>query len=141
LAPSEIENENALLETALMSNVRAAVEQFAQTYGYRIEDAVGFSEVETGKGADALERRPELAAAIKRARQLGNGGSRKAAPVIVAKLDRLSRDVHFILGLMTQLNRLTLALYSRTMRRLSSLRQSRYSLTLELPHIQFRFAG
>jgi DNA invertase Pin-like site-specific DNA recombinase len=56
--------------------------------------------VETGKGADALDRRPELAAAIKRARQLG-GGAKKAAPVIVAKLDRLSRDVHFISGLMT----------------------------------------
>jgi DNA invertase Pin-like site-specific DNA recombinase len=79
---------------------RAAVEQFSQTYGYRVEDV--FSEVETGKGADALDRRPQLAAAIRRARQLGNGGSRKAAPVIVAKLDRLSRDVHFISGLMTQ---------------------------------------
>jgi DNA invertase Pin-like site-specific DNA recombinase len=78
---------------------RAAVEQFAQTYGYRVEDI--FSEVETGKGADALDRRPQLAAAIKRARQLGNGGVKKAAPVIVAKLDRLSRDVHFISGLMT----------------------------------------
>src|SRR6516225_4665842 len=79
---------------------RAAIEQFAHTHGYRVEDV--FSEVETGKGADALDRRPQLAAAIRRARQLGNGGSRKAAPVIVAKLDRLSRDVHFISGLMTQ---------------------------------------
>ena len=43
-------------------------------------------------GADALDRRPQLAAAIKAARKLGG-------PVIVSKLDRLSRDVHFISGL------------------------------------------
>jgi hypothetical protein len=50
-------------------------------------------EVETGKGADALDRRPVLAAAL--------GQARKAkCAVVVAKLDRLSRDVHFISGLM-----------------------------------------
>ena len=53
-----------------------------------------FTEVETGKGADALDSRPQLAAALKLARQ-------HKAPIIVAKLDRLSRDVHFISGLMT----------------------------------------
>jgi DNA invertase Pin-like site-specific DNA recombinase len=50
-------------------------------------------EVETGKGADALDRRPQLAAALAQAR-------RKRCAVVVAKLDRLSRDVHFISGLM-----------------------------------------
>jgi DNA invertase Pin-like site-specific DNA recombinase len=54
-----------------------------------------FTEVETGKGFDALERRPQLAAALADAKKL------KCA-VIVAKLDRLSRDVAFIAGLMTQ---------------------------------------
>jgi DNA invertase Pin-like site-specific DNA recombinase len=49
---------------------------------------------ETGKGADALDRRPQLAAALKVARK-------HKAPIIVAKLDRLSRDVHFISGLMS----------------------------------------
>lgn len=53
------------------------------------------TEVETGKGADALERRPVLKAALAEARQAG-------AAVIVAKLDRLARDVHFISGLMAQ---------------------------------------
>jgi DNA invertase Pin-like site-specific DNA recombinase len=77
---------------------RAAIAQFAETHSYKVADT--FSEVETEKGADALERRPELAAAIKPARALGNGGRAQAAPVIVAKLDRLSRDVHFISGLM-----------------------------------------
>ena len=52
-----------------------------------------FVEVETGKGSDALERRPQLAAALSEAR-------RQRCPVAVAKLDRLSRDVHFISGLM-----------------------------------------
>src|SRR5262249_9171777 len=70
---------------------QAAITASAKAHGYRIADT--FSEVETGKGADALDRRPELAKAIRSARKLGNGGRSKAAPVIVAKLDRLSRDV------------------------------------------------
>ena len=53
-----------------------------------------FVEVETGKGSDALDRRPQLSAAQKMAQK-------RKAPIIVAKLDRLSRDVHFISGLMT----------------------------------------
>ena len=52
-----------------------------------------FVEAETGKGADALDRRPQLAAALSEAR-------RRRCSVAVAKLDRLSRDVHFISGLM-----------------------------------------
>ena len=54
-----------------------------------------FTEIETGKGADALERRPQLAAALSAAR-------RARCPIVVAKLDRLSRDVAFISGLMAQ---------------------------------------
>ena len=54
-----------------------------------------FTEVETGKGADALDRRPQFAAALAGARRNG-----RACPIAVAKLDRLSRDVHFISGLM-----------------------------------------
>ncbi len=70
---------------------KTAVQRFAAAEGY---DLVGeHVEVETGKGADALDRRPELAAALARARKL-------KCPVLVAKLDRLSRDVHFISGLM-----------------------------------------
>src|SRR4051794_24074013 len=70
---------------------KAAIQRFAEAEG--IELVGEHVEVETGKGADALERRPELAAALARARKL-------KCPVIVAKLDRLSRDVHFISGLM-----------------------------------------
>ena len=70
---------------------QAALARFAQAEGYEFVQL--FTEVETGKGADALERRPELAAALKLAKK-------RKAPIIVAKLDRLSRDVHFISGLM-----------------------------------------
>src|SRR6266851_5149047 len=70
---------------------RTAVLRFAEAEGINI---IGErTEIETGKGADALERRPELAAALADAR-------RAKCPVLVAKLDRLSRDVHFISGLM-----------------------------------------
>jgi DNA invertase Pin-like site-specific DNA recombinase len=74
---------------------RAAVERFAQVEGFTV--TAEFVEIETGKGADALDRRPQLAAALAEARQHGKG-----TPIAVAKLDRLSRDVHFISGLMAQ---------------------------------------
>lgn len=54
-----------------------------------------FAEVETGKGTDALDRPPQLGAALARARQL-------RCAVVVAKVDRLSRDVAFISGLMAR---------------------------------------
>ena len=54
-----------------------------------------FTEIGTGKGADALDRRPQLATALASARLA-------KCPVVVAKLDRLSRDVAFIAGLMAQ---------------------------------------
>jgi DNA invertase Pin-like site-specific DNA recombinase len=70
----------------------AALARFAEAEGYQFLQT--FQEVETGKGADALDRRPQLAAALKAAKKA-------KAPVIVAKLCRLSRDVHFISGLMS----------------------------------------
>src|SRR4051794_19133077 len=72
---------------------RAAIARFCEAEGYEAE--AEHVEVDTGKGADALERRPQLAAALTRAKRL-------KGPVIVAKLCRLSRDVHFISGLMSQ---------------------------------------
>jgi DNA invertase Pin-like site-specific DNA recombinase len=72
---------------------REAIARFAAAEGYEI--AGEFIEVETGKGADALDRRPQLAAALASARK-------RRCSVAVAKLDRLSRDVAFISGLMAQ---------------------------------------
>ena len=72
---------------------REAVARFAQTEGFEI---VGeYVEVETGKGSDALDKRPQLKSALDEARKI-------KAHVIVAKLDRLSRDVQFISGLMAR---------------------------------------
>ena len=72
---------------------RAAVEPFTEAENIRI--VAEFVEAETGKGTDALDRRPQLAAALAAA---------KAAKccVLVSKLDRLSRDVAFVAGLMAQ---------------------------------------
>jgi DNA invertase Pin-like site-specific DNA recombinase len=66
---------------------RAALTKFAEAEGFRFLQT--FTETESGADDD----RPELTAAIALA------GKRKA-PIIVAKLDRLSRDVHDISGLM-----------------------------------------
>src|SRR6266436_6476751 len=72
---------------------RDALTRFAATEGFEV--AREFTEIETGKGPDALDRRPQLAAALAEAR-------RRKCPIAVAKLDRLSRDVHFISGLMAE---------------------------------------
>ena len=70
---------------------RQSLRQFAKAEG--LELVREFVEVETGKGSDALDRRPQLKAALAAAKKL-------KCHVAVAKLDRLSRDVHFISGLM-----------------------------------------
>jgi DNA invertase Pin-like site-specific DNA recombinase len=78
---------------------REALRSFAAREGLQLaglnDGDTRFVEAETGKGFDALERRPKLKAAIEEARRLGG-------PVVVAKLDRLSRDVAFISRLMAE---------------------------------------
>lgn len=51
-----------------------------------------FIEVETGKGSDALSRRPKLQEALTLAKT-------KKATLVIAKLDRLARNLHFVTGL------------------------------------------
>lgn len=72
---------------------RETVNRFADAHGFEVVRE--FIAVETGKGFDALEHRPRLKAALAEAMKL------KCA-IVVAKLDRLSRDVAFIATLMTQ---------------------------------------
>jgi DNA invertase Pin-like site-specific DNA recombinase len=70
---------------------QAAVAQYLNGGAWEL---VGdFVETETGKGADALARRPQLRAALEACRKSG-------ASLLIAKLDRLARNVHFITGLM-----------------------------------------
>lgn len=72
---------------------KSAIATFAAANGFTLEGE--YIEVETGKGHDALERRPKLAEALAHAKRL-------RAPVVVSKLCRLGRDVHFISGLMSK---------------------------------------
>jgi DNA invertase Pin-like site-specific DNA recombinase len=67
-----------------------AITAFASSHGYEIIDVV--AEVESGKGSDAIKTRPQLATAIEIARLTG-------ATIVSAKLDRITRDVHFGSGL------------------------------------------
>lgn len=69
----------------------ATLERFCAAEGFEVVD--GFVDVASGKLA--VEDRLGLAGALDAARRLG-------CPVIVAKLDRLSRDVAFISGLMAR---------------------------------------
>lgn len=51
-----------------------------------------FTEIETGKGTNALERRPQLREALSLCKKIG-------ATLLIAKLDRLARNIHFVSGL------------------------------------------
>jgi DNA invertase Pin-like site-specific DNA recombinase len=70
---------------------REAVARYVAANG--VELIGEYIEVETGKGANALSKRPKLVAALADAKKAKAG-------LIIAKLDRLARNVHFISGLM-----------------------------------------
>lgn len=73
---------------------KKALRDFAKAEGYKV--IAEFEEVETGKGNDdALSKRPQLNDALKRAKK-------ERCEIAVAKLDRLSRDVAFVAGLMSK---------------------------------------
>jgi hypothetical protein len=77
---------------------RENIGRFCKQEGFTVVES--FVEIESAKG-DTLARRPKLAAALKAAKRLKDDDYGRP-PIIVAKLDRLSRDVHFISGLMTE---------------------------------------
>src|SRR5437868_9578956 len=70
---------------------REAVARYAAGHGCGV--TAEYVEIETGKGANALSKRPQLMAALAEAK-------RSSATLVIAKLDRLARNVHFISGLM-----------------------------------------
>lgn len=69
---------------------RVAIERFLSVGDTVIGE---FIEVETGKGYNALDRRPQLQAAVALCRKT-------KAQLLIAKLDRLARNVRFFLELM-----------------------------------------
>jgi DNA invertase Pin-like site-specific DNA recombinase len=82
-----------------------AIEQFCKRERFEVaKNANGaplmFVEVESAKG-NTMARRPKLRAALAAAKRIKDDDYGRA-PIVVAKLDRLSRDVHFISGLMTE---------------------------------------
>ena len=70
---------------------RFDIEEFGKREGFSVKS--WYQDVQTGAGADALLLRPGLATALKEAKSA-------RFPLIVSRLDRLSRNVHFITGLM-----------------------------------------
>ena len=66
---------------------RTAVMGYLNGGGWRLLGE--FTEVETGKGRNALARRPQLRAALEACRK-------QKATLLIAKLDRLARNVHFV---------------------------------------------
>lgn len=65
----------------------AAVNRYSQEVGLPIVES--FKEIESGSKSD----RPELLKAIQRAKE-------SAAKLVIAKMDRLTRDLHFLTGLL-----------------------------------------
>jgi DNA invertase Pin-like site-specific DNA recombinase len=74
-----------------LAGQRHDIETFAIREGYEVKSS--FQDIQTGAGKDALLMRPGLASALNDARA-------RRCPLIVSRLDRLSRNVHFITGLM-----------------------------------------
>ncbi len=70
---------------------RHDIEIFSAKEGFLVKS--WHQDIQTGAGKDALLMRPGLATALKKARVA-------RSPLIVSRLDRLSRNVHFITGLM-----------------------------------------
>ncbi len=70
---------------------RHEIEAFALREGFAVRS--WHQDVQTGAGADALLLRPGLASALTEAKSA-------RCPLLVSRLDRLSRNVHFITGLM-----------------------------------------
>jgi DNA invertase Pin-like site-specific DNA recombinase len=70
---------------------RHDIEVFAEREGFSINS--WYQDIQTGAGKDALLLRTGLAAALREAKS-------SRSPLIVSRLDRLSRNVHFITGLM-----------------------------------------
>jgi DNA invertase Pin-like site-specific DNA recombinase len=83
---------------------RFDIEAFGAREGFAVK--TWHQDIQTGAGKDALLLRLGLAAALKEARAT-------RCPLIVSRLDRLSRNVHFITGLMEHKVHFVVAAFGR----------------------------
>jgi DNA invertase Pin-like site-specific DNA recombinase len=83
---------------------RFDIEHFGKREGFSVTS--WHQDIQTGAGKDAILLRPGLAAALKEARAA-------RCPLIVSRLDRLSRNVHFIAGLMEHKVHFVVAVFGR----------------------------
>lgn len=83
---------------------RFDIEHFGKREGFSVTS--WHQDIQTGAGKDAILLRPGLAAALKEARAA-------RCPLIVSRLDRLSRNVHFIAGLMEHKVHFMVAVFGR----------------------------
>lgn len=83
---------------------RQDIDNFATREGWSV--TAWHQDIQTGAGKDPLIVRPGLAAALKEARAA-------RCPLIVSRLDRLSRNVHFIAGLMEHKVNFAVAVFGR----------------------------
>jgi DNA invertase Pin-like site-specific DNA recombinase len=72
---------------------RDAIQKFSLQENFEV--AGWHTDILSGKGSDAEELRPNLKQALAHAKKL-------RCPLVVSKLDRLSRDSHYITGLMSR---------------------------------------
>jgi len=83
---------------------RFDIKAFGSREGFSVK--AWYQDIQTGAGKDALLLRPGLAAALKEAHAA-------RCPLIVSRLDRLSRNVHFITGLMEHKVHFVVAVFGR----------------------------
>src|SRR6266404_3090976 len=83
---------------------RFDIEHFGKREGFSVTS--WHQDTQSGAGKDAILLRPGLAAALKEARVA-------RCPLIVSRLDRLSRNVHFIAGLMEHRVHFVVAVFGR----------------------------
>src|SRR5580692_11271829 len=83
---------------------RFDIEHFGKREGFSVTS--WHQDIQTGAGKDAILLRPGLAAALKEALDA-------RCPLIVSRLDRLSRNMHFIAGLMEHKVHFIVALFGR----------------------------
>jgi DNA invertase Pin-like site-specific DNA recombinase len=83
---------------------RFDIEHFGKREGLIVTS--WYQDIQTGAGKDPLTLRPGLATALKEARAA-------RSPLIVSRLDRLSRNVHFIAGLMEHKVHFVVAAFGR----------------------------